>query len=185
MFLKETYKVLNFILVHLIVVSMSLMNFQYACASTEGIMPDKGAGSALNVDKAANGVSVVNINNPNASGVSHNKFTEYNVDQRGAILNNSRDAAVSQLGGVVLGNENLQNPAKAIINEVMGHHRSRIEGPQEILGANADYILANPNGISINGAEFINTHKATFTTVVPSFDDKGNLEKLFINNGTI
>ncbi|WP_249526109.1 filamentous hemagglutinin N-terminal domain-containing protein, partial [Fusobacterium nucleatum] len=40
----------------------------------------------------------------------------------------------------------------------------RIEGYQEIAGKRANYILANPNGIYINGAGFINTGNVTLTT---------------------
>ncbi|WP_336160956.1 filamentous hemagglutinin N-terminal domain-containing protein, partial [Fusobacterium polymorphum] len=54
--------------------------------------------------------------------------------------------------------------ASTIINEVSGVNKSRIEGYQEIAGKKANYILANPNGIYINGAGFINTGNVTLTT---------------------
>jgi hemolysin len=45
---------------------------------------------------------------------------------------------------------------------VVSRNASLIEGPQEIFGRPADYILANPNGITLNGGSFINTTRAGF-----------------------
>ena len=133
----------------------------------DGIIPDIDRSKNLNVDKAINGVPLVNIEAPNNNGISHNVYKEYNVDGRGAILNNSVDIVNSQLGGLIYGNPNFQNErreANTILNEVSGVNRSKIEGYQEIAGKKANYILANPNGIYINGAGFINTGNVTLTT---------------------
>ena len=133
----------------------------------DGIIPDIDRSKNLNVDKAINGVPLVNIEAPNNNGISHNVYKEYNVDGRGAILNNSVDIANSQLGGLIYGNPNFQNErreANTILNEVSGVNRSKIEGYQEIAGKKANYILANPNGIFVNSAGFINTGNVTLTT---------------------
>ena len=133
----------------------------------DGIIPDTDRSKNLNVDKAINGVPLVNIEAPNNNGISHNVYKEYNVDGRGAILNNSVDIVNSQLGGLIYGNPNFQNErreANTILNEVSGVNRSKIEGYQEIAGKKANYILANPNGIFVNSAGFINTGNVTLTT---------------------
>ncbi|WP_338973115.1 hemagglutinin repeat-containing protein [Fusobacterium nucleatum] len=142
------------------------MLFLHIVSLANGIVPDNGASKNLQLDKAANGVPLVNIEAPDNNGISHNVYKEYNVDGRGAILNNSKDLTNSQLGGLIYGNPNLQNSSEAstIINEVSGVNRSRIEGYQEIAGKKANYILANPNGIYVNGAGFINTGNVTLTT---------------------
>ena len=142
------------------------MLFLHIVSLADGIVPDNGASKNLQVDKAANGVPLVNIEAPDNNGTSHNVYKDYNVDGRGAILNNSKDMTNTQLGGIILDNPNLQGgrEASTIINEVSGVNRSRIEGYQEIAGKKANYILANPNGIYINGAGFINTGNVTLTT---------------------
>ncbi|WP_158412155.1 hemagglutinin repeat-containing protein [Fusobacterium animalis] len=142
------------------------MLFLHIISLADGIVPDNAASRNLQVDKAANGVPLVNIEAPDNNGTSHNVYKDYNVDGRGAILNNAKDLTNTQLGGMILGNPNLQNSneASTIINEVSGVNRSRIEGYQEIAGKRANYILANPNGIYINGAGFINTGNVTFST---------------------
>jgi len=144
----------------------TFMLFLHIISLADGIVPDNAASRNLQVDKAANGVPLVNIEAPDNNGTSHNVYKDYNVDGRGAILNNSKDLTNSQLGGLIYGNPNLQNSKEAstIINEVSGVNRSKIEGYQEIAGKKANYILANPNGIYINGAGFINTGNVTLTT---------------------
>ncbi|WP_338968601.1 hemagglutinin repeat-containing protein [Fusobacterium nucleatum] len=144
----------------------TFMLFLHIISLADGIVPDNAASRNLQVDKAANGVPLVNIEAPDNNGTSHNVYKDYNVDGRGAILNNSKDLTNSQLGGLIYGNPNLQNSKEAstIINEVSGVNKSRIEGYQEIAGKKANYILANPNGIYINGAGFINTGNVTLTT---------------------
>ena len=106
------------------------MLFLHIISLADGIVPDNAASKNLQVDKAANGVPLVNIEAPDNNGTSHNVYKDYNVDGRGAILNNSKDLTNSQLGGLIYGNPNLQNSKEAstIINEVSGVNRSRIEG---------------------------------------------------------
>ena len=124
------------------------------------------------LDKARNNVPIVNIANPNARGLSHNKFIHYNVDNEGLILNNSNQTNINtQLGGIIFGNANLTNQASAILNEVTSSNRTVLNGWTEVAGQRADLIIANPNGLSINGAGFINTNNITLTTGSSSFSN--------------
>jgi hemolysin len=114
---------------------------------------------------------VIDIAAPNAQGLSHNRYQHYNVDNQGLVLNNSLVDGSSQLAGALPGNSQLQDRAASIIlNEVLGHSESSIRGPQEIFGARADYVLANPNGIVLDGASFENTHQATLVAGLAEFD---------------
>ena len=44
------------------------------------------------VSTAATGAQVVDIVAPNGNGLSHNQYQDFNVNQPGAVLNNSREA---------------------------------------------------------------------------------------------
>lgn len=128
---------------------------------------DKQASPNLRMDKAPNGIPLVNIEAPNEKGWSHNVFREYHVGKEGIIYNNGLYFSDSQLGGVIYGNPNLQagqKTAGTILTEISGSGRSKLEGFTEIAGDKANYILANPNGIYINGAGFLNTPQVTLTT---------------------
>ena len=119
-----------------------------------------------NIVKSRNGVDVVNIGRVNNRGVSHNRFRNYNVEEKGLILNNSGQRVDTQLAGEIEGNDNLakNESAKLIINEVTGTHVSEMNGYTEVAGDAADVVVANPNGIKVNGGGFINTPQTTLTT---------------------
>ena len=121
----------------------------------------------------AHGVPVIDIVPPNASGLSHNQFLDYNVARPGVVLNNAVQDGQSQLAGALAANPQFQGQAAStILNEVVSRNASLIEGPQEIFGRPADYILANPNGITLNGGSFINTTRAGFVVGTPELQDE-------------
>ncbi|NEP77011.1 MAG: filamentous hemagglutinin N-terminal domain-containing protein [Okeania sp. SIO3B3] len=147
--------------------------------------PAAPSGKRPTMHQAGNGVPIQNIATPGKKGVSHNRFKDFNVNKRGLIINNSRSTAKSQLGGFISANPNLKNgEAQLILNEVTGANRSHLEGYTELHGRRADYILANPNGITVNGGGFINFPRVTLATGEPRFGASG-LEGLDVRSGDI
>ena len=114
----------------------------------------------------------MNINAPTAQGVSHNKFTDFNVDRNGLIVNNLNlrsyhtDLKSVLSGGHVEFNRNFGagGAAKVILNEVTSNNTTALRGYTEIYGHKADYIVANPNGITCNGCGFLNIGRLSLVT---------------------
>ncbi|MEQ3722654.1 hemagglutinin repeat-containing protein [Alcanivorax sp.] len=153
--------------------------------AAQPITPTHGTNGRPTMDKAANGVPVVNIQNPNNKGVSQNFYNDFNVGSKGVVLNNSQQVTQTQLGGYIEGNPNLRNgSASLILNEVIGQNPSNLGGYIEVGGARADVVVANPNGISCNGCGFINTNHATLTTG-KSIMEGGELQGFDVQGGRI
>ena len=58
-----------------------------------------------------------------------------------------------------------------ILNEVVSKNPSLILGQQEIFGIAADYVLANPNGITHNGGSILNANRVSLVVGTPTVSD--------------
>ena len=150
------------------------------------IIVDTASQGKTGLETAPNGVAIVNIAKPNGAGVSHNLFQSFNVEQKGLVLNNHNQLGQSKLAGALVGNPNFEggNTARLIVNEVTGASRSELKGYTEIFGGRADYVLANPYGITCDGCGFINTPRVTLSTGRPQFQN-GSLHRLEVEQGDI
>ncbi|MDU7946667.1 MAG: filamentous hemagglutinin N-terminal domain-containing protein, partial [Haemophilus parainfluenzae] len=115
--------------------------------------------------QTANGLPQVNIQTPSAGGVSRNQYSQFDVAEKGAVLNNARKAVQTQMAGWVQGNPNLaRGEAKVILNEVNSANPSSLKGYVEVAGKKADVVIANPSGIQCDGCGVINAGRTTLTT---------------------
>ena len=137
-----------------------LMALQSAHANTPTtIIADKSADKALQpiVLNTASGVVSVNIATPNDKGLSNNHYRQFDVGGSGVILNNNRKAVSTQIAGFVAANPYMaRGEASTILNQINSNHPSHLGGFIEVAGKKADVIIANPSGLLINGAGFIN-----------------------------
>ncbi len=144
------------------------------------------AHSGVTLDAAGNGVPVIQIATPNASGLSHNRYDSFNVDAQGAILNNAAAITSTQLGGYIEGNPHLAaGSARLILNEVTSNNRSHLNGYLEVAGPAADVVIASPNGVTCNGCGFINTPRVTLSAGIPLLNASGTLDGFRVTRGDI
>jgi filamentous hemagglutinin family protein len=109
------------------------------------IVPDGKTVTTVTTD--ANGRQTVTIATPRSTaGVSYNSYSGFGVSTAGATF------------------DNRTNTARLIINEVTGNTPSQLLGEILVDGPRANLILANPNGITVNGASFRNTGSVTLAT---------------------
>lgn len=137
-----------------------------------------------NIYQHSDGIKIINITNPSSSGVSHNKYTQFDVSKKGVILNNGTDRYKTQLVEFVNPNILLAQSAKVILNEVNSPNISQLNGYIEVAGPKAQVIIANPAGITCNGCGFINADRATLTTGKPLVEN-GKLTGYQVERGHI
>ncbi|MGJ0481060.1 hemagglutinin repeat-containing protein [Pantoea agglomerans] len=132
-----------------------------------GIIADGSApgGQQPTIINSANGTPQVNIQTPSAAGVSRNVYSQFDVEKKGVVLNNSHANTQTQIAGMVNGNPWLaKGEARVILNEVNARNPSQLNGFIEVAGQKAQVVIANPSGITCNGCGFINANRATLTT---------------------
>ncbi len=106
-----------------------------ALQAATGIVPDGATATSASLDPSGR----VRIQPaPAAGGVSHNTFSRFDVDRAGAAFQNQ------EVG------------ARTIVAEVRSSAPSALEGPLAVDGPRANLVLANPNGLVVNGGSFVN-----------------------------
>ncbi|WP_285048441.1 hemagglutinin repeat-containing protein [Fusobacterium necrophorum] len=116
--------------------------------------------------------TLVQIATANNNGISHNEYDEFSIESdENVLLNNttSDSEASSKLlnGKTFAGNKNLKDrSASLIINEVGLNNRgaTKLAGGLEVLGKKSDVIIANENGVIVNGGRFENVGDLTLST---------------------
>ncbi|WP_170986718.1 two-partner secretion domain-containing protein, partial [Escherichia coli] len=137
------------------------------------------------VISTANGLPQVNIQTPGPEGVSRNQYTQFDVDSRGAILNNSHSNTQTRLAGNITGNPWLaKGEARIILNEVNSRDPSRLNGFIEVAGRRAEVVIANPSGITCNGCGFINAERTTLAAG-KALMDGGRLKGFDVDKGRL
>lgn len=156
----------------------------------DGIVADGGANPSQRpeVINTQNGLPQVNITAPNQAGVSHNQYQQFDVDAKGAILNNSAVMTSTQMAGMIQGNPNLNPnaaPARVILNEVNSNNPSQLRGFMEVAGGKAQVIVANPAGIVCNGCGTINAGRMTLTTGKAQLNADGSVAGYQVERGVV
>ena len=167
---------------------LTLGMFTFQQISFAAAVPDAAAPEERRpiVTQAENGVPVVNIATTNGAGVSLNEYSELSIDPAGLILNNGYTISKTELAGWIDRNPNLAyGPAQIIVNQVTGPGITNMNGFLEVAGSKADVIVANENGIRVNGGGFINTDRAVLTTGRPEFGRDGSLDRIRVAEGAV
>ena len=152
-------------------VSLSMVLPAHAQITTDKSAPKNQQAVIL---KTNTGAPLVNIQTPNARGLSHNRYTQFDVDNKGAMLNNDRNNNPFLVKG----------GAQLILNEVRGA-ASKLNGIVTVGGQKADVIIANPNGITVNGGGFKNVGRGILTTGTPQIGKDGALTGFDVRQGTL
>ena len=174
--------------------SISLLSFSLFLAlgtasitHAQGIVADKHAPKTqqATILQTGNGTPQINIQTPTSAGVSVNQYQQFDVNGKGAILNNSRGNVQTKLGGWIQGNPWLATgEARVIVNQINSSHPSQLNGYIEVGGKRAEVVMTNPAGIAVNGGGFINASRATLTTGAPQYQ-AGALTGFQVRSGEV
>ena len=86
-----------------------------------------------------NVIPVVNLNESDHDGVSHNYFSKLDLDKKQAVYFNNR---------------NMINPANIVIAEINSIEKTILAGHIGLLGKDASLVVANPKGIDCVSCSF-------------------------------
>ena len=133
----------------------------------------------------ASGAVQINIQTPSAAGVSLNQYRQFDTTAAGTVLNNSRINVQTQSAGWVQGNPWLATgSARIIVNQVNSQNPSLLSGTLEVAGQRAEVIIANPAGLQVNGASFLNASRTVLTSGTPVLNG-GSLEGYRVSSGQV
>lgn len=132
---------------NLLIIMPLLASQNMAFANVTGVVEHSTPSSVTQAGGAGTEITVT-VNSA-SDQISHNTYNYFNVPDYGVKLDNSAANA------------------RTIINEVTtsgAQYRSMIEGPLTVVGSRAHVIVANPNGMTVNGGSFVNTSGMLLTT---------------------
>ena len=145
------------------VAGLTLIALAVRCHAA-GVVADGSTATTINV--GAGGRITVGVAGA-VGGVSTNSYREFNVPRTGVDLDNSAARA------------------RTILNQVTGTSPSLLEGQLSVVGPRANVVIANPNGISVNGMVVQNMGNLALTTGQVTFNDftvNGQLQRNLILN---
>ena len=133
-------------------------------SARDPVIPDGSTNTSVSIQ---DGKTIVSIAPSDADRVSVNNYTMFNVPESGVALDNTEEAA------------------RTIINDITGNESSFINGRLEVLGTRAHVIIANRNGITVNGGRFINNADLILTTGTVGRVERNISEGVVQNNVTL
>ena len=127
------------------------------------------SGETARITTAPNGTPMIELANPNKSGISINNFDSLSVDEKNLILNNisAQDGSIyrSELGGLITPNSNYDGAAARAVLIRVSNDPSIIGGFIEAASVrNMDFFLSNEKGIYLNGGLVGRFGNVMFTT---------------------
>ena len=176
---------INKIIIYILVESLVLQPVIVYAADSNIVPAQNYDYRRPHVDISNNGIDILNINTPNAKGLSYNRYNEFEANA--LILNNHATNINTELAGYIEGNPNLLigQAAKAWISENIGQNITRLNGQVEVAGQQMDVFFVNENGINCNSCSFINVDRLTLSTGKPAFGAAGGLDHIIVNRGKV